>query len=72
MYHQWFPVDEAFRTVSLTFCSSNLLGIEAVVIAVESGVESPSAGVALCYAVNGFQESADGAEHIMLLARVGI
>jgi len=44
----------------------DVLRIKAVVIEVEASVESPSTGVALRAAINGLQESGNGA-HIMIL-----
>ena len=71
VYHHGLSAYEALRAVSLTFCPSDSLRIKAVVVAVESSVELPSAGIAPGSAADGSQESAGNAGHTMLL-RAGV
>jgi hypothetical protein len=67
VYHHRLPADETLRTVSLTFHPSEMLCVEAVVVAVESSMKLPSAGIALRGAGDGFQKAMDDTGHIMLL-----
>jgi hypothetical protein len=67
VYDQRPVADETFWTVSLTLCPSDTLCVEAVVVAVESSIELPTARIARCGATDGFQKPASNIEHIMLL-----